>query len=741
MSTTGSNTGNNTPKGGTSRTETEVCKRAYESTNPLARYDPDDDPENPKSALYDLERYWLDEDKDKRFEVFSKNVLQKYLDFSDPFQLKKIPGIKLTKTKLEQAMECIWRKYYAQLERGTNQKVIDRFRENKPNEQNNFNKYFDVKKRYVDQLSLKLTFEKFIKDVLESSNLDVTNDSISEECSTLMNPTDVFSPCKENCIDLSRSGAKKNLTQPRLMQVELTKFQNTLTDMHTHLIRKLEETKLELKKELKEEKVHPKRIKDILDNKFGAITTVPDVSEKSDSKIKLNFAKAMNMSLNQELQKTQNKRNKEAEKKRRQKLQNKLIKTVIDEKGRLDSKYNNLFALETPFDLSDKGKVISKDTGVLKTKYDRSNKRVELQLRFKANQALSNTQDALNKKFKEGKFNSVLSEKAKLLKELSNKPHADKPLKLVRTGTKTTVARGGDKALRKLIALFGIKEFKDKQDGMKQKYALTNKTEKLLDSSIVKVKNQNHPTVDDFKYFEFKDLENSIYKLFLEFLHKKLKGVKIYEIFSLGDLKKYERIDIPYVTEYKLTYDNYSYIFEPMVDSFYSSNSANSAKITNKFQSKFSLLKKIPANTKTPSLTYKVDKNYNSNSKERIPFVTYDEAVRLGRKFVRSEPGEFLQSEALARFYLRNDDRYRMEPIGNILKVVNLHKNARAKVSSISPSSTKKITYRSLTRPSTPPPKKQSAGRSAGNMQSLNELNRISKMLFTKSPSRSATSP
>ena len=481
MSTTGFNTGNNTPKGGTSRTETEVCKRAYESTNPLARYDPNDDPDNPKSPLYDLERYLLDEDIDKRFEVFSKNVLQKYLDFSDPFQLKKIPGMKLTKTKLEQAMNCVWRKYYAKLERGPNQEVIDRLRENKPNEQNNFNKYFDVRRGYVNQMSIKSTFEKFIKEV--SSSLHVINDSISEECSTYMNPTDVFSPCTENCIDLSRSGANKNLTQPRLMQLELTKFQNTLTDMHTHLIIKLEETKLEMKKELEEEKVHPKRIKDILDNKFGAITTVPDVKDKSESKIRLNFAKAMNKKLSPGTQKVQNKRNKEAEKKRRQKLQNKLIKTVIDNKGRLASKYDNLFTLETPFDLSNKGKVISKDTGVLKTKYDRSNKRVELQLRFKANQAFSNTQEALNKKLKEGKSNSVLSEKAKLLKELADKPHTDKPLKLVRMGKKATVARGGDKAMREIIALFGIQEFKDKQNGMKQKYTLTNKTEKLLDPS------------------------------------------------------------------------------------------------------------------------------------------------------------------------------------------------------------------------------------------------------------------
>ena len=421
MSTTESNMANSTPKGGTSRTETEVCKRAYESTNPMTRYDPDDDPDSPRTPLYDLERHWLDTDKSKRFEVFSKNVLQKYLDFSDPFQLKAHnPNTKLTKVKLEQAMNCIWKKYYAPLQRTYNQTIINKLRKNKPNGdsggQDDFNKNYDVKRGYINQMSLKTTFEKFVQQILESSNLDVTNNSISEECSSFMSPTDVFSPCKENCIDIERLGAKKNLTQPRLMQKELTKFDNTLKDMYTHLIKTLEETKYELKKELEDKKIHPKRIKDILNHKFGALTTVPDAKEKSDSKVKLNFAKTMSKSLSPETQKVQNKRNKEAEKKRRQKVQNRLIETVINDKGRLISNYDNLFTLETPFDLSNKGKIISKDTGVLKTKYDRSNKRVELQLRFKANQALDNTQNVLNKKVKEGKFDTILSEKAKLLK-------------------------------------------------------------------------------------------------------------------------------------------------------------------------------------------------------------------------------------------------------------------------------------------------------------------------------------
>eukprot|EP00966_Prymnesium_polylepis_P288346 6660444-Prymnesium_polylepis.1 len=48
------------------------------------------------------------------------------------------------------------------------------------------------------------------------------------------------------------------------------------------------------------------------------------------------------------------------------------------------------------------------------------------------------------------------------------------------------------------------------------------------------------------------------------------------------------------------------------------------------------------------SLTYRM----NSNG----PFVDYNEAVRVARKRIRSEPGKLLQSNNLSRFYLRNED-------------------------------------------------------------------------------------
>ena len=502
----------------------------------------------------------------------------------------------------------------------------------------------------------------------EVLNFELKN-SISEECSAFMNPTDVFSPCTNNCIDIRRSGAKKNLTQPRLMQKELTKFDNTLKDMYAHLMKTLEETKSELKKELELEKIHPKRIKDILDDKFGAITTVPDASEKSESKVKLNYVKLMGESLSPETQKVQNKRNKEAEKKRRQKLQNTLIKKVVDDKGRLVSKYDELFTLETPFDLTNKGRQISKNTGLVKTKYGRSDKRVELHLRFKANQTLESTQKELKRKIKQKNTDTnnfrMLSEKADLLKGLVNQPHTNKPLKLVRTGDKkTTVARGGDKAMRQLILLFGIQEFKDKLDGMKQKYAFTDKTEKILGypkTYSCRITDQKHPTVQDFKYFAFKSLEENIENIFLNYLYCKMKSLGALTVFDIGELKTYERIDIPPVKMFRL-----EYVVGSQVHFYMFSREGGNFRFS---------FKKIGSNS--PNSSYSNSLKYSMH--EKSPFVEYNEAVRLARKLIRSNPDTMLRDAGLARFYLRNEDKYRMDPIGNILKVIDLHKRPNNK--------------------------------------------------------------
>lgn len=672
------------PNGGTSRTESEVCKRAYESIDPLTRYDPDDNPEAPKSPLYELERFWSDKDKSKIFGIFSKNVIQKYLNINDPFQLlTHNADTKLTKIKLEQAKECIWKKYYAPL-RMYNQNG------------------------YIDQMSLKLSFEKFIKQFLESRNLNMTNDLISEECSSFLNATDVFAPCTDHCIDITRTGAKKFLTQPRLMQKELTKFDNTLKDMYTYLIKKLEETRYELKKELEYEKVHPKRIRDIIDDKFGGITTVPDARKNDGFK-----AKPMNWDLSPEAQK---KRNKEAEKKRRQKLQNKLIKKVVNEKGELISNYDELFALETPFELTNKGKRISKNTGVLKTKYDRIDKKIELHLRFKANQALKNAQNLLKKKTGQGKTDTKTYEKAELLKELVNKPHTNKPLKLVRVdGKKTTVARGGDKAMRQIISLFGIQEFKDKLDNMKQKYALTEKTEKILDYpkgifSLRTSAGEKHPTVENFKYFDFKHLEKTVESIFLDYLYVKVRDLQVNTAFDIGKLKTYEKIDIPYVNMYKLEYVGSIYMFV-------------------KDKGKFNLKLKIIGDDVMPSPS----KSLKYRMNVQAPFVNYDEAVRLARKMVRSDPDTFLRDDNVARFYLRNEDKYRMEPIGNILRVIDLHKPVSKSPSRSRPASPR-ITY----RPATPPPKSASKSKkSLSKSDKYDTINEIANILLAKSPSLS----
>lgn len=646
----------------TKRTEHPLCVTAYESLDPKTRYDPS----NPKTPLYDLESIYQDKNDSSKYKIFSKYFIRKYLNVNNPFQLlTHNPETILTKEKLNEAKECIWKRYYAPVVMRLKQNSIEKLRKKQNSKviDDDFNKYFDVQRGYLDFKTAQQSFEKFVEYVFNAPDLQITNDSILKQCSSLMNPTDVFSPCKIHCIDEQRTGEKKSLKQPRLLQEELTKFDTTLKDMYSHLMKQLEVTKSELEEALASEtpKVHPKRIKDVLDEKFGRITHVPDFYDKFGTNLMKELKKISNS------KNSTNSKNRvrkyEAEKKRKQGLQTKLIKTVINDKGYLKSKYSNLFALETPFDLTTKGQKLSKNGG-LRTAYGRDEKRIELHLKFKANQALKNTRNLIKKagnKTNTKEFKN-LSNKAELLKVLVDKPHANKPLKLVRNKTmkgtiKTTVAAGGDRARRKLISLFGIKEFKDKLDGFKQKYTLTNKSEKMLDYPTrfygLRVNNQNHPVVGDFKYFEKKELEKTVEKLFLNYLYLKMRGKPEDTVFDLGELKKYEKIDIPHVNTFKLQFNEDFYEFEPH---------------NGKFKLKF---KRSGNFTNLISLTYRMSTNG--------PFVKYDEAVRLARLKIRSEPGTIFQKNDIARFYLRNEDRYRMEPIENILKVTDLHKAPTSK--------------------------------------------------------------
>ena len=668
------------------RSESSICRRAYESLDPLSRYDPNDDPDKPKSPLYHLEKIYSSTNDIDKLKLYSKNIIQKYLNPNDPFMLlTHNPQTKLTEQKLTDASQCIWKQYYAKLATGYDQTPINEMRKKSSiTSQDNYDKLFNIKKGFIDFSSIQPSFQTFIQYVLDGQNLNVINDQVSQHCSAFMNPSDVFFPCQTNCIEPPQRTSHKNLSQPRIMQEELTKFDDTLKKMHNFLMEIISKTKTELKSELLAMKVHPQRIKEIVDEKFGTITHVPDSNDetKNSNLVDVNLSsEAQNEKNNRKEQEVKSKRRKEAEKKRRQKLQNKLIKRVIS-RGKVDPKYKALFALETPFNLTDKGKQISKTTGLLKTKYDRINKRIELQLRFKGNQALKNTQARIDKIKESGdtktKNYQTLSEKLTLLKELAKKPHTDKPLKL-KLGKKTTVAKGGDRAKRHIISLFGVREFKDKMDDMKQKYVFTTKTERVLGFDT-RVPNQTHPQVSDFKYFDFKDLEKTVDSLFIKFLNEKTKDSKIFDLFDIGELKTYEKIDIPFV-DFRLEYNNRTVEFSRAADVFINNN--NKSKLDK--DGLFTINRITPNSTTSRSLTYKFNPRRNN---ENAPFVNYDEAVRLVRQFIRSRPkNEMFNRNDHARFYLRNEDKFRMEPITNILNVLNLHNKLTYSLSSANSSS------------------------------------------------------
>jgi hypothetical protein len=694
------------------RSESTICRKAYESIDPLTRYDAKDNIEKPRTPLYYLENMYK---KDDKCELFSRKILEKYLNVNDPFMLlTHNPQTKLSKEKLRQASECILGMYYDQLRMSCRPKVIEELREKSTIiSENNFDKRYNINRGYLEFDGVKKSFETFISNFMNGSELNVVNDEIKKHCSSLLNPEDVFFPCTENCVDGSRSASPKNVTQPRLMQEELTKFDNTLRTMYKYLMENIEKTKIELKSELTASNVRPKIIKKILDDKFGGITYVPSLKADSreDEENEMTSEENSEKVVKRKPENSKVRKARETQKKRRQKLQQMLIKTVLDNKGKIYPKYRKLFSLEVPFDLTDKGKVISKRGG-LKTAYDKIDKRIQLQLRFKGNQALKNTMNLLKGKGKEGDTNDKnLSNKIALLKEIVNKPHADKPLKLVRSEEgKMTVARGGDYAMREIISLFGIKEFKDKLDGMKQKYALTEKTEDLLGDIVRDDEGFLHPVVDDFKYFEFKDLGKNIESLFLKFLYNKLKFLKKDQEFRIGELRKYEKIDIPFVKEYRLEYKKNEYIFTPHLGDAFIVVSVESRNYESQ-----------------PSLTYEMN----------IPliwgaYLPYDEAVRLARKHIRSSPENILQKNDIARFYLRNEDKHRMEPIENILKVLNLHNKIKAKdpKPSLSKSASKNVSKSASNNVSNSA--SDNVSKSASNKVSKSASNNVSKSASNK---------
>lgn len=471
----------------------------------------------------------------------------------------------------------------------------------------------------------------------DSSSRMLHNAQIQNMCSSMINPTDVFRPCKDHCVDPSR---RMNLSQPKLMQDDLTKFDDTLKDMYSILMSHIDNTRKEMKTVLQNSNVNAKTIKTILNPKFGVLLHVPD--SKKDGVRRQNMQEKT----------TNEERKMESEKKRRQKMQDSLIRKVLTKNGQVNPKYANIFTLETPFDLSNKGKQIS--SGGLKTKYNRSDKHIEMQLRFKPDDAFKRVKENTNTK--------------RLIKKLVNEPHANKPLKVIRSGSKFTVARGGDRSMRHVLSQFNIAEFKDEQDGRKQKYMFTDKTQKRLNLTDVQAKRigikgeTHHPRAEFYKYFDKNKIAEVVDNVFLSYLLMRVKNVKSGETFKLHGLHDYEKIQIPFVYEYKLEYklDNVkkTFIFEK--DIFATDNDIFTLK--SESDSK-------PINNEVNKLTYQLQ----ISSKQ---FYDYTTTVALVRKYIRTHI-KTLNDKNISSFYLRNEDRFRMQPVENILKFTEMYEDDR----------------------------------------------------------------
>lgn len=618
--------------------DSKFCVLAYPGSS-QSRVSP-----SQSSALGPLE---LQKNEDV-YELFSTRVIQKFLNPNDPFRLVTHAagaGTKVDEDRLVAAANCLWYSYYAPLTQTLNQSEIA-------------NRKRNASTAYVDLADIKKTIFKFKEDYLEGNlSLKVTNSQILNHCSSMLHPLDVFEPCKENCISNTNS-----LKQPHLMQEELRKYDKNIKRLLDHLMSELDSTRKDLKIELDKSNVAKKKVKQLLSEKFGSITYVPD--EKIQGKD------------DETKSKTLQRRKKETIKKQRQVLQTRLLKAAVPERGRLNPKYASLFTLETPFELSNR-----------EGRYNRNKKRIDLQLRFKVDQALANTErrrDQLLEKESQGettKSNRLkrLIEKADILKQLKDEPYIDRPLKLVaadatkaKKGQAYTVAKGGDrvpggKRAREKIKLFGIREFKDKEDSLKQKYSFSPKTESMLggDKRIsykigVRIRDQEHPTVKDFRFFDKTSLDNMVQLIFLKFLGDKLQGLTKGEQFDVGNLIDYERISIPYISMYELIFEERKYVFSEV-----DAKNAPSSRAPSSRSEVFELKDVTNMPSTPPSLKYRLALGPNHP-------VEYNQAVQIARKIIRSNPQELDVSEK-ALFYLRNENTQRMNPLNRIIRVLELH--------------------------------------------------------------------
>ena len=503
---------------------------------------------------------------------------------------------------------------------------------------------------------------------------------IAKNFSSLLNPTDVFAPCVKYCVDHRKT---RGVTQPYRMHQEVLRLNNTLEDLAHHVQTELERTKQDLRAKLFELKGRDRKaikvINQITSPTFGTITHVPDATGRSTRAANGKEAP------NEETTKIKDIKRKrmERERKARQKNQTRLIATVLEANGRVKPAYRNLFSFETPFGLTEGGKRISRTTGSVVTQYGRTDKRIDPQLRYKVKVALNDalarreTMPKAPKGVNDREAVQRIEQKIKLLRELDDPklaPHANRPLKLAKTGRTWTVAKGGDHARRELIDLFGIVTIKA-MDG-KQKYRFSEKTKlvfgisnsnnatnrEVTDAILGRIETDRNNARTKFEEFEINQLDEVLQNLLIIYLESALSQR---QEFSLHGLTKYELIDIPYVEQYRLHGGLKNFIFQ---------------KIGN--TSRVELVSEKPKgeDKKIGQLTYKMrDALYDDTTVARGEFVDYTTAVALARRHLRQKRNTvLLKDKAIQRFFLRHEDRHRMDHIKTMLELTKLYRASSA---------------------------------------------------------------
>ena len=658
---TNSNKSTNTSK---NSVNSKVCVQAYPSIDPGQR----------EQALANLEKCRKSNDKTC---MLTKKVLGEILNEKDPFRLlTHYKGTKIDLDSLRQARDCIYNAYYLPMTNSSAVKKVDSWINNpssngpaKETYLRNFKRVKINNQEYIKFGKIQEAFDEFIKHV--ASTWEDDPEKLKDGCNVMLNPVDVFAKCPANAACVGRSG-QYQVSQPPILMKQLTNMHEALAAAHNNLTQALLQTQTELRDKYES---NP----NLDQNKLGKL-----LDKLLNDKHPLMQVPSTRIPGSYD----EDRKQMERLKKQRQRNQKDLIRRVVTKQGTIRSKYEPLFNLQKPVILAREGVQVKNSEGVVYTKYNRNERRGELQLRFKVKE--------LNKELKK----STDEKKTQLISEMKGIQNLNKPLKLRKDERQgITVAKGGNRKQRDIVLLFAIKEHKDREG--KQKYMFTeNSVVKLakafgMDDSNIKtlmyasintnttkkmtLNNANAlANANAEMTFDMKNVEAVVRSLFLACLAHKLNSLKK-DKFNIGEFARYEMIDIPFLKQYRLTSAKKSYIFAAAPATAAPGNASRMNELNMNYPS-FKLNEVVTSNA---DFVHKLEYMMIGNQ----AFIDYSSAVMQARQKVRANPDLLLNKSNkmnnIARFYLRNVDKHRMDGIRKILGLLNITnpENKKKKVS------------------------------------------------------------